>query len=655
MGYLKFERDQLINLDYSLSREIIRSNRAGSYISTTLCGCNTRKYHGLLVCPVKAFGGEKHVLLSTLDLTVVCKGTEFNLGIHRYQGGVYEPRGHKYLNDNQMDRVPKYTYKVGEVTLTMERLLVEKEEQLLIRYTVEDAPAGIKLRFRPFLAFRNIHHLSKANMYANSRYREAKNGISLRVYDNYPELYMQFSKKAEYVPVPDWYYNIEYQKELTRGYEYLEDLLVPGFFEVTLKKGETLVFSAATFEAKTNNLKTGFDAELTKRKPRENFRNTLENSAEQFISTRNGDTDIIAGFPWYDSITRQTFISLPGLSVCKNDAGLIPRVLNTYKKYLKDGMFPNQINTGIPVYNSADAPFWYIWAIQQYLKINPEKEGLWENYRECIAEIFNNLKKSKYGYVGLNKEGLVFAEKENTALTWMNSFANGCPVVQRAGYPIELNALWYNALCFSMDLASKAGDKSFVALWKGFPEKTATAFQKSFFIPGHEYPADVVRGKSADWAIRPNMVIAAAMEYSPITLEQKNIILNVARQKLLTPRGLRSLSPDHIRYFGSVEGNPGEREQAIHQGAVWPWLVQFFVQAWINVHGSLEITFLKQIVESFEEEMTIHSIGTMSEMYNGNPPHKAKGAVSQAWNVASVVYSDYLTDKITSEKKQKRK
>lgn len=644
MGYLNFDRDQLVNLEYSLSKEIIRTNRAGSYISTTLCSCNTRKYHGLLVCPLPNFGGEKHVLLSSLDASVIQKGNEFNLATHRYKGGVYEPKGYKYLFDIQMNKVPKYTYRVGDVVLTVERLLVEREEQLLIKYTVEETSTPIKLRFKPFLAFRNIHHLCKANMYANSKYRDVKNGVSICLYENFPDLYMQFSKKPEYVPVPDWYYNIEYQKELTRGYEYLEDLLVPGFFEIQAKKGDTIIFSASTFESKPAQFKTYFDSELQKRRPRENFRDSLENAADQFISLRNGDTDIIAGFPWYDSITRQTFISLPGLDISKKEPGFVPSVLETYKKYLKDGLFPNQINAGIPVYGSADSSLWFIWAIQQYLKIHPSTTGVWENYKNTIIEILTNLRKSTWKYIGLTKENLVYAEKENCALTWMNSYASGNPVVDRAGMPIEINALWYNAICFALQLAEKSGDTAFVSHWKSMPEKIAASFLKTFYNKGHDYPADVVKGKIADWSVRPNMIIAAAMDFTPLSKEQINSILTVAQQKLLTSRGIRTLSPDHIRYRGLVEGNPNEREAAIHQGAVWPWLTQFFTEAWLKVHGKSGILFLKKVIEGFEEELTEHSIGTMSEMYNGNPPHKAKGAISQAWNVAGILYSSYLID-----------
>jgi len=642
MDYLKFDKEQLINLEYSLNKEVLRSNRAGSYMSTTLNGCNTRKYHGLLICPIENFGGEKHVLLSSLHETVVQNNAEFNLGIHRFKGGVYEPKGHKYIRDIKIDRIPKVTYRVGGVILTKERVLVEKEEQVLIRYTLEDAHSPTILRFKPFLAFRNIHQLSKANMFANSKFKKATNGISMKLYEGYPDLFMQFNKSVDFVPVPDWYYNIEYVKELNRGYDYLEDLFVPGYFELPIKKGESVVFAAGTLETNPVSLKQRFTRELQKRQPRVSFLSSLDNAAEQFIRHKENEADIIAGFPWYDSITRQTFISLPGLCLSLNDGVTCNKVLDYYLPFLKNGFFPDQIHEKERKYFSADAPLWFIWVLQHYFKKNQNPEKFWEIYGSAVKEILEAYKNSTLKYVGMNAAGLIYAEKQNTALTWMNSYVDGIPVVQRNGLPVEINALWFNAICFALDLADMAGDYTFVEKWKEMVAKVGKSFLKTFWNPGHEHLADVVRNGVADWAVRPNMVIATALDYSPLSPEQKKSILSVAKKKLLTKRGLRTLSPDHLRYKGNVEGGPREREMAMHQGTVWPWLIQFFVEGYVKIHKKGGLPFVKQIMESFEEDMTEHCIGTMAEMYNGNPPHRAKGAISQAWSVAGVVYATHF-------------
>lgn len=642
MSYLKFDKEQLINLEYSLYREILRSNRAGSYISTTLNGCNTRKYHGLLVCPVSNFGGEKHVLLSSLDVSVVQGGEEFMLGIHQYKGGIYEPKGHIYISNIEFDYLPKITYSIGNAVLTMERLLVEKKEQVLIRYTLEEATEKTILRFKPFLAFRNIHSLSKANLFVNSKYRKVPNGVATRLYEGYPELFMQFSKKTYFVPVPDWYYNIEYMKELHRGYDYLEDLFVPGYFEVAVKPGESVIFAGGTESAIPVSLKQRFTREQKKRISRYTFHSSLKHAGQQFILKNKHETSIVAGFPWYDSISRQTFVSLPGLVLATNTNSLFTDVLNTYKNHLKKGLFPDNIHSPQPVYNSADASLWFIWAVQQFAKTQRSPRGVWLNYNFVVKEILEAYRKSLPGFLKTSKDGLLYTEKENTALTWMDSYANGKPVVQRAGFTVEINALWYNAIVFALEMAQLSNDLKFIKKWEAMPRKIAQAFLNTFWQSGHEHLADVVKDGIPDWAVRPNMVIAAAMDHSPLSKEQKKLILSEAKKKLLTSRGLRTLSPDHLRYKGVVEGGPDKRESAIHMGAAWPWLMQFFVKVYLEIHGKGGLPFIKQILETFEETVTEHCVGTLSEMYNGDPPHKAKGAVSQAWNVAGILQALHL-------------
>jgi len=642
MSYLKFDKEQLINLEYSLNKEILRSNRAGSYSSTTISGCNTRKYHGLLICPIEHFGNEKHVLLSSFDETIIQNNAEFNLGIHRYQGGNYEPKGHKYIRDIDFEKVPKTTYRVGGAVLTKERLLVGKEEQILIRYKLEEAHTSTVLRFKPFLAFRNIHQLSKANMFASTKYKPAENGISVKMYSNFPDLFMQFSKKVEFIPAPDWYYNIEYLKELNRGYEYLEDLLVPGYFEVPIKKGETIIFAAGTKETKPVSLKQRFTKELKSRIKKVTFLSSLDNAAQQFIMHKKSETDIIAGFPWYNSITRQTLISLPGMCVSMNDPVNCIKVLDTYRRYLKDGFFPDEIGDNKPKYHSADAPLWFIWTIMQYFKKFQKPKEIWKKFGNTIIEILEAYKNSNLKYIGITDDGLIYAEKDGIALTWMNSYVDGNPVVQRDGLPVEINALWFNAICFALDLADFAGDHVFVEKWKEMVNKVALSFLKTFWNNDHKYLADVVKNGMADWSVRPNMVIAVAMDYTPLSKEQQKSVLSVAKKKLLTKRGLRTLSPDHIRYKGLVEGSPKERELATHQGTVYPWLIQFFVEAYLKIHKRGGLPFVKQIMERFEDDLTEHCIGTLSEMYNGDPPHRAKGAISQAWNVAGVIFATQL-------------
>lgn len=314
MAYLKFNKDELVNLEYSLKREVLATNRAGGYMSSTIICCNTRKYHGLLIVPIEEFNNENHVLLSSLDETVIQHGQAFNLGIHKYPGN-YEPRGHKYIVDFEYEPVYTLTYRVGGVVLKKEIVLVHNEDQVVIRYTLVDAHSETLLRLKPFLAYRNVNSLCKANMMANTKYELVENGIRSKLYNGFPYLHMQLSKGNEFVATPDWYKNIEYMEEENRGYDFREDLFVPGYFEVPIKKGESIIFSASTVPAATGRLKSKFQKLVDARAPRNSFVNCLKYSASQFVVKEGKDTEIIAGYPWFGAWGRDTFIALPGVTL----------------------------------------------------------------------------------------------------------------------------------------------------------------------------------------------------------------------------------------------------------------------------------------------------------------------------------------------------
>ena len=637
MSYLNFDKSRLVNLEYSLSREVLRSNRAGSYISTTISGCNTRKYHGLLICPVDELDGDKHVLLSSLDETIIQHGAEFNLGIHKYEGDYYKPKGHKYIREYEVDQVPKTTFRIGGVVFTKERILIQNEQQVLIRYTLVEANSPTILRVKPFLAFRSIHSLSKANLYANTKYKKVPSGIKMKLYEGYPFLNMQFSKAVEFIPVPDWYNNMEYLKEKNRGYDYREDLYVPGYFELPIKKGESVVFSASTFEAKPNVLKAKFTREMNKRPHRDTFMSNLINAAQQFFVLKEQTNDIIAGFPWYGSVPRQTFVSLPALALDLEEADLFEAVVDTQIKNLKNGLFPMVNGQQHPAYNSMDTSLWFFWALQQYSYEAKNCKHIWTKYGSAMKQILNAYRDGTSFNINMAENGLISGEAEGLALTWMDSYVDGKPVVQRAGMPVEVNALWYNAVCFALELAEVVNDKSFVKQWKNYPKQIADSFIGEYWDDKRGYLADCINGENKDWTVRPNMVIAAALDYTPLDREKQKQILSVAKQQLLTPRGLRTLSPESSDYEGICAGSIAEREKALHQGTVWPWLLMFFVEGYLKIHKRGGIPFVKNLIEGFEAEMTEHCIGTIPENYNGNPPHQGKGAISQAWSVAAVI------------------
>lgn len=644
MSYLKFDKKQLVNLEYSLQREILHSNRAGSYSCTTLSGCNTRKYHGLLVCPNDNLDGGKHVLLSSLDTTIIQHGAEFNLGIHKYQGENYEPKGHKYIRDFEIDVIPVTTFRVGGVVLTVETLLVEQTEQVLTRYTLVEANSPTIIRFKPFMAFRNVHTLSKTNLYANTKYEIVKNGIKLKLYEGYPYLNMQLSAKAEYIPNPDWFHNVEYFKEKARGYEFLEDLYAPGYFEMNIKKGESIIFSASTFETNPTQYKRKFNAERKKKTPRSSFFGCLQNSAEQFFVNDSNFTDIQAGYPWYNGRINQTFIALPGLSLAMEDNKLIKRILKTNIKRIHNGLFPTNWGRFTSQYNAADSPLWFFWTIQKLIDDLGGRAEVWKEFKKTFKAILSAYKQGTDFNIKMQENGLINADTTGVTLTWMNAYADEKPVTPRYGNPVEINALWYNAICFALELANEANDKSFIKEWKPVSEQINSSFIETFWSEEKGYLADCSYYGEADWSVRPNQVIAAALDYSPLSTEMKKSIVSLAKKDLLTTKGLRTLSPRNPKYKGTYEGNEQQREKAMHQGSVHPWLIGFFIEAYLKIHKKGGLSFVKNIIEGFEEEMTNGCIGSIAEIYNGNPPHTGKAAISQAWNIGEILRSHQMIE-----------
>ena len=637
MAYLKFDKDKLINLEYSLSREILRSNRAGSYGSTTIIGCNTRKYHGLLVCPCKEQNNEQFVFLSTLDVTIVQHNQDFNLGIHKYQGDLYVPKGHKYVRNFKAETSAITTYRVGGVILEKESLLLENKEQILIKYTLIEAHSDTLLKFMPFLAFRGIHQLSEANLYVNTKYQVVKNGIMSKLYDGLPGLYMQFNKKVDFVANPDWYYNNEYIEEQKRGYDFAEDLFVPGFFECPIKQGESIIFSASTSEHDTPaTLKTLYSIEEKKRTPRNSYINCLTVAAEQFIVKTEDKTEIIAGFPWFGAWGRDTFISLPGLTLSTGKISTAKDIIDTMVNRMKGGLFPNMGDENNPAFNSVDAPLWFFWALQQYAEYDTSLD-IWKVYREPVCQVLNAYRNGTMFNIRMLENGLIWAGEEGKALTWMDALTSSGPVTPRMGMPVEINGLWYNAVCVSLEWAEKAGDKKFIKEWKNLPEKIAQSFNDLFWDEQKGYLADYVDGDFKDFSVRPNQVITTALDYTPLEKEKIRQILLVVEQELLTPKGLRTLSPKNTRYLGIYEGSQEARDSAYHQGTVWPWLLEFYVKAYLKVHRKSGLSVAKHIFYNFEEEMTVAGIGTISEIYDGNPPHYPRGAISQAWSVAALL------------------
>lgn len=649
MSYLRFEKAVMTNLEESLRRELLRTNRSGAYSCSTIVDCNTRKYHGLLVVPVPEINDDNHVLLSSLDVTVIQHGAEFNLGLHKYQGNNYSPKGHKYIREFDCDKVPTTLYRVGGVLLKKEVVFQHYEDRILIRYTLVDAHSATTLRFRPFLAFRSVRAFTHENTTASRDYQAVTNGIKTCMYAGYPDLYMQFSKKNEFVFQPDWYRGIEYPKEQERGYDSNEDLYVPGYFEMPIKKGESIVFAASISPSKATELKKLFDNEVDLRAPRDNFFHCLVNAAHQFHNRENEDDRyILAGYPWFKCRARDTFISLPGLTLAIDEQDYFELVMKTAERGLREFMEGKPLTVKIYEMEQPDVLLWAIWAIQQYAK-NAGKEKCREMYGKLVEDIMEYVLAGKHPNLRLDDNGLLYSNGRDKAVTWMNSTANGRPVVPRTGYIVEFNALWYNALRFCASLAADEGKAEVAEAL----EKRAEVCKESFvntFLNEYGYLLDYVDGNMMDWSVRPNMIFACAFDYSPLNQDQKKSVLDVCTRELLTPKGLRSLSPKSGGYNPMYVGPQTQRDYAYHQGTAWPWLGGFYMEACLKLYKRTRLSFIERHMVGFEDEMNYHALGTIPELFDGNPPFHGRGAMSFAMNVAEILRSLKLLEKYTYQK-----
>ncbi|MBR5103013.1 MAG: glycogen debranching enzyme family protein, partial [Muribaculaceae bacterium] len=541
MSYLKFDKNLMINLEQSLTKEMLRTNQSGAYHCTTVVGCNTRKQHGLLVIPIPELDDDNHVLLSSLDETVVQHGAPFNLGLHRYNGGTYSPNGHKYIREYDCERVPTTTYRVGGVILKKEKIFITHENRILIRYTLVDAHSKTTLEFRPFLAFRNANSLCVENQVASRDYWEVKNGIATCMYEGYPTLYMQMSHKPEFVFDPHWYKDIEYIKDMERGIPYREDLYVPGYFKVDIKKGESIIFSAGVEEVNTRLLSKMYEDEIKPRTPRTSFYNCMKNSAKQFYITNSNGNYLLAGYPWFKIRARDEFMALPGCTLSVHHRPDFEAIMDTGTAALERWMRTDVDDRYLKGLDQPDVPLWAIWAVQRYSK-DQSNDIARERYGNFVRNALNFIIAGRHRNLRVNAEnGLVATDGKTQPMTWMNStFADGRPRIARTGFVVEFNALWYNALMFAQEIFADIDDaKDDVNRWKELSDKVNQSFVPTF-LNDYGYLYDFVDGYYSELSVRPSMIVAAGIDYSPLDRRQRKSVLDVATRELLTPKGLRT-------------------------------------------------------------------------------------------------------------------
>lgn len=650
MCYLRFDKTQMANLQDSLYKEMLITNRSGAYCCTTLVGCNIRKYHGLLVIPVPSLDDENHVLLSSLDETVIQHGAEFNLGLHKYQGENYSPKGHKYILSFEWDKVPTTIYRIGGVVLKKEIVFHTDIHRLFIRYTLLEAHSPTTLRLKPFLAFRSVRQWTHENGVANKSYEEVENGIKMNLYAGYPDLYMQLNRPAKFVYAPDWYRGLDYPKERERGYDSSEDLLVPGYFEMPIKKGEPVIFSAATDPGQPEDIEQRMEEEIDALDRRDSFYHCLVNAAHQFNMHKDGEQYVLAGYPWFKCRARDTFISLPGLTLSIGEEAQFEKYMDTAVKAIRQYINKEPITVSIYEMEQPDTLLWAIWCIQQYAKYTSRKKCM-ERYGELIGEILGFIRYGRHANLFMHDNGLLYSNGRDVPVTWMNSTVGGRPIIPRSGYIVEFNALWYNAIRFYAQLLSEQPneqDRSRAQHLEQSAEVVAKSF-KEVFLNEYGYLLDYVDGQMMDWSVRPNQLFAIALDFSPLDLKERKKVLDICTKELVTPKGIRSLSPKSGGYRPMYVGPQDQRDQAYHQGTAWPWLTGFYLEAYLRIYKMSGVGYIERQLIGFEEELFYHCVGTIPELFDGNPPFHGRGAISFAMNVSGILRAIRLYERYKIE------
>lgn len=645
MAFLKFNKSELVNLSYSLKREIICANKTGAYCNTSIVTCNTRRYHGLLAVPIDAFGGKKHLLLSSLDESLILNGKQFNLGIHCY-GSVYEPRGHKYIIDFEADPVPKITYRVGEIVFTKSILLVPDSDQVMIRFELVNAPAKVKLLLTPFLAFRDIHALTDENPNARTEGWEIPNGVAFNLYEGFPDLNMQFNTKdVSFETAPCWYKGITYSDEYRRGFACKEDLYVPGHFETEMKPGDAIVFSASVALANPSGLKRKFDSFVAKAAKITTAHEQLVHCADLLKQDRGGHKMITAGFSWlYTGLLRETLEALPGLTLYANgDKAEFEEILDNLIADNQERLFHRT--------TQVEAPLRLADTLERYIEFGADPKAVWKKYGPTVKGILESYLPGRRVEVAMQPNGLLWAQLDHWALSWMNTYVDGNPVTERAGYQVETNAMWFQSVLFAVTMERKysPSDSDFLKEWSHILDLIRENFQNTFWNARAGYLADYVDNAGQHLEVRPNMLYALVGEDIPVEPEVAQRVLQVIDNELVTRRGIRTLSPRHSEYKGVYEGSQTDRDLAYYNGCCLTSLLGPYCEVCFKMRGPAFLNKAQWLVNGFYEDLNKHGVGAFSELYDGDPPHEPHGAISSALSTAALLEVEYLKNKYKEE------
>lgn len=644
---INFDSEICTDFEGSSSREWLETNGIGGFASSTICCANTRRYHGLLTAATDPPLG-RITMLSKFEEVFTIDGEIYELSANQYRGSIH-PKGYQYLKNFALDPFPVWVYEIEGIEIQRKIFMVNGKNTTVCQWSILSKIAGrdpeLKLTLKPLVSFVDYHSLQQETADFNSDYTLASGVITLSPREDLPDLFFRHNaRKIEKTGY--WYKNFEYEIERSRGFDFLEDLFQPFSMEFDLDTNAEVVVST-----ESENKIAIADLESDERLRRErlveiaatddDLTKQLVLAADQFIVSRGDGDTIIAGYPWFSDWGRDTMIALPGLTLATNREGIAKNIILEFSNYISRGMIPNRFpdQGDEPEYNTVDATLWFIEAIRAYVEKTGDYDFIKENLYEKLVEIIYWHQKGTRFNIHVDEDGLIFAGEEGLQLTWMDAKYGDDVFTPRIGKPVEIQALWYNALKVMTDLARRFKDKDGKHIYEKMAKEAKKSFDDQFWNEEDECLYDVVNGDFRDASIRPNQIFAVSLEHSMLSMFRAKKIVQKVETELFTPVGLRSLSPGDPRYRGIYDGSPYERDSAYHQGTVWAWLMGAFIESVRRTYpkGRKSRRYVAKILDGFETHLREAGVGQISEIFDGDPPHLARGCFAQAWSVAEIL------------------
>ena len=644
---IEFNDAELRDLQSAAEREWLETNGLGGFASSTITGLNTRRYHGLLVAAARPPVG-RVVLLSRLEETVIIGDKRFDLSVNQYPG-VIHPQGHLFLKRFRLDPFPVFTYVAGGVELEKILFMKNGEDTTVVRYVLRNRNASedISLEVRPLIAFRDYHGTTHRNKAINTGLSVAPGRISVTPYEGLGPLH--FANDAfEVDPEGYWYNDFEYRVENERGLDSREDLFSPFSlsFNIGLKRQASII---ASTEIRDVTLADEYQSDEIRRreeviassKREDELERALVAAADQYIVARGTSKTVIAGYHWFGDWGRDTMIALPGLTLATGRPDLAKSILVEFSRHISEGMLPNRFpDVGeIPEYNTVDATLWYFEAIRALCKYTGDFEFIRENLYPALVEIIDwHERGTRYG-IRVDTDGLLMSGEPGVQLTWMDAKVGDYVVTPRTGKAVEIQALWYNALKVMEDLAHRFDDTVSAKRIGAMASRSKRSFAEKFWNKEAGCLYDYINGERRDASIRPNQILAVSLCHSMLSPNRSRSVVEVVERELLTPCGLRSLASTDSAYHPRYEGGVRERDTAYHQGTVWPWLMGPFITAYVRVNGGTKRARerARKMIAPLYAHLSEGGLGHISEILDGDMPHKPRGCIAQAWSVAEIL------------------